>query len=195
MLVRFWKSSSQAQKCYDQKNEEANQIKKIVLLPGWGEGAGENKIKCCTYPKVIPPEKSLMAREGCIDTVSLPIELLQFQAILQLFPSLSPHFLQLFVLLGKFLHGLVDISASVVTGLLVDYFAPKLFQLLKSFQRQKEKWDLAASGNMNSLSSQLFALLAVPTHQVSLPLCYHFPAGYALQSAAVLLLRDTCWRQ
>lgn len=80
-----------------------------------------------------------MAGEGRIDTVSLPIELLQFQAILKLFPSLFPHFLQLFVLLGKPLHGLVDISGPTVTGLLVDYFPPKLFQLQKSSQSQKEK--------------------------------------------------------
>lgn len=96
-------------------------------------------MSCCPYPKVIPPEKGLMARQGCIDTVSLPIELLQLQAILQLFPSLFPHFLQLFVLLGKSLHGLLDILAPVVTGLLVDYFAPKLFKLQKSSQSQKEK--------------------------------------------------------
>lgn len=96
-------------------------------------------MSCCPYPKVIPPEKGLMARQGCIDTVSLPIELLQLQAILQLFPSLFPHFLQLFVLLGKSLHGLLDISAPVVTGFLVDYFAPKLFKLQKSSQSQKEE--------------------------------------------------------
>lgn len=111
-----------------------------------------------------------MPREGCIDTVSLPVELLQFQAILQLFPSLFPHFLQLFVLLGKSLHGLVDISAPVVTGLLLHYSAPKLFQLQKPSQSQKEKRDLSARGNMNSLPSQLFALLAVSMHKFpSLP--------------------------
>lgn len=38
--------------------------------------------------------------------------------------------------------------------------------------------------NMNPLSSQLFALLAVSIHKVSLPPFYLFPAGYALQSAA-----------
>lgn len=68
-----------------------------------------------------------MARKGSIDTVSLPVELLQFQAILQLFPSLFPHIFQLFVLLGKPLHRQVNISGPTVTGLFLDYFTPKLF--------------------------------------------------------------------
>lgn len=63
MLIRSWKSGSQVWKCCDQKNEEADRIKKIVATP-WMGRSRRKKDQLLYIPQGHPPGGRPHGRRG-----------------------------------------------------------------------------------------------------------------------------------
>lgn len=163
MLIRSWKSGSQVWKCCDQEDEEADWIKKIFATP-WMGRSRRKKDQLLYIPQGHPPGGRPHGRRGPhwyglppYWTSAIPGHPEAFSIAFPTFPPALCSPWQASPWSGGHLW---SYCYWVVGGLL----SPKLFQLQKSSQSQKEKWDLIAWGNMDSLSSQLFALLAVPIH-------------------------------
>lgn len=185
-LIRSWKSSFQAGKCCDQKNEEATLTKKVVAPPWMGRSSRRKQDQLLYIPQGHPPGGRPRAQRGLhwyglppCWTSAIPGHLAAFSIAFPTFPPALCSPWQVSPWSGGHL-------CSCCYWAAVALLCAQALPAAETFPESKGKTRPQCTREYEFSSITALCSLGSVHAQVSLPPCYLFPAGYALQSAAVL---------